>query len=119
MSERAAAGHYRGMDMDKNTTAKTRELRRIHEGRMIGGVCAGAGRFLGVDPNIVRLALAVFTLFGGAGIGLYIIGWLLIPEEDAPTSIAGDLFKKANESPAVQDAVQKTKDAVNKNRTRA
>ncbi|WP_067460685.1 PspC domain-containing protein [Actinomadura macra] len=103
------------MDMEKNTTT-SKQLRRTREGRMIAGVCSGAGRFLGVDPNIVRLGLAVFTIFGGAGIALYAIGWLLIPEEDAPTSIAEDLFKKAGDNPKVQDAVQKTKDAMNKNR---
>jgi len=84
---------------------------------MVAGVCSGAGQFLGVDANIVRLGLAVFTLFGGAGIALYAIGWLLIPEEDAPTSVAEDLFKKASDSPKVQETVQKAKDAMNKNRT--
>ncbi|QXJ22438.1 PspC domain-containing protein [Actinomadura graeca] len=104
------------MDMEKNTTTTDKQLRRTHEGRMLAGVCSGAARFLGVDANIVRLGLAVFTVFGGAGIALYAIGWLLIPEEDAPTSIAEDLFKKAGDSPKVQEAVRKTKDAVNKNR---
>ena len=104
------------MNLDKNTTTK-KQLRRTHEGRMVAGVCSGAGQFLGVDANIVRLGLAVFTLFGGAGIALYAIGWLLIPEEDAPTSVAEDLFKKASDSPKVQETVQKAKDAMNKNRT--
>ena len=75
--------------------------------------------FLGVDANIVRLVLAVFTVFGGAGVALYVIAWLLIPDEGAATSIAEDLFKKAQDNPNVQDAVQRTKDAVNKNRTHA
>ncbi|MFA1546837.1 PspC domain-containing protein [Actinomadura chokoriensis] len=104
------------MDMEKNTG---KQLRRTHEGRMLAGVCSGAARFLGVDPNILRLGLAVFTLFGGAGIGIYILAWVLIPEEGEPTSIAEDLFKKASDSPKVQEAVQKTKDAVGKNRTSA
>ncbi|NDU76061.1 PspC domain-containing protein [Actinomadura sp. DSM 109109] len=104
------------MDMDKSTG---KQLRRTREGRMIAGVCSGAGDYLGVDPNILRLGMAVFTIFGGAGVALYAIAWLLIPEEGAPTSVAEDLFKKAGESPTVQDAVRKTKDAVNKNRTHA
>lgn len=100
--------------MEKTTASKT--LRRTHEGRLIAGVCAGVGRFLGVDANIVRLGLAVFTLFGGAGIALYALGWLLMPDEGAPKSIAEDLAKKAGDSPAFQDAVQKAKDAVNNKR---
>ncbi|MEV5828709.1 PspC domain-containing protein [Spirillospora sp. NPDC052242] len=102
------------MDMEKSTASKS--LRRTHEGRLVAGVCAGVGRFLGVDPNIVRLGLALFTLFGGAGIALYVIGWLLMPDEGAPKSIAEDLAKKAGDSPAFQDAVRKAKDAVNTKR---
>ncbi|GAA4095132.1 MULTISPECIES: PspC domain-containing protein [Actinomadura] len=103
------------MDMEKSTD---RRLRRTRDGRMIAGVCSGAGRYLGVDPNILRVGLAVFTVFGGAGVLLYAIAWLLIPEEGAPTSLAEDLIKKGQESPAVQDAVQKAKDSLNKTRTR-
>ena len=105
--------------MEKNTPATTdKKLRRTHDGRMLAGVCSGAARYFGIDPNIVRLALAVFTLFGGAGIALYAIAWVIIPEEGAPKSIAEDLFKKASDSPTVQDAVQKSKDALNKNKDR-
>ncbi|WP_242909634.1 PspC domain-containing protein [Actinomadura terrae] len=106
------------MDFEKSTTTASKQLRRTRDGRMIAGVCSGAARFLGVDANIVRLGMAVFTVFGGAGIALYAIGWILIPEEGASTSIGEDLFKKAGESPTVQDAVNRTKDAVHKNRSR-
>ncbi|TDC77302.1 PspC domain-containing protein [Actinomadura sp. 7K507] len=107
------------MDMEKNTTGTTdKKLRRTHDGRMLAGVCSGAARYLGIDANIIRLGLAVFTLFGGAGIALYAIAWVIIPEEGAPKSIAEDLFKKASDSPTVQDAVQKSKDAINKNKDR-
>lgn len=106
--------------MEKNTTGTAgntdKQLRRTHDGRMVAGVCSGAAGYLGVDANIIRLGLAVFTVFGGTGIALYALAWLLIPEEGAQKSIAEDLFKKASDNPTVQDAVQKSKDAVNKNR---
>ncbi|MFB4308423.1 PspC domain-containing protein [Actinomadura sp. GTD37] len=104
------------MDMEKKSTGK--QLRRIREGRMVSGVSAGAARYLDIDVNIVRLGFAVLAVFG-PGIPIYILAWILIPEEGEPTSIAEDLFKKASDSPKVQDAVQKTKDAVAKNRTSA
>jgi phage shock protein PspC (stress-responsive transcriptional regulator) len=105
------------MDMEKSMSSDPAEkqLRRTREGRIIAGVCSGGARYLGVDANILRLALAAFTIFGGAGVLVYVIAWILIPEEGQPSSIAEDLIKKANENPTVQDAVQKTKDAVNKN----
>ncbi|MEW2357615.1 MULTISPECIES: PspC domain-containing protein [Thermomonosporaceae] len=99
------------MDIEKSTQKK---LRRTQDGRMVAGVCSGAARYLGVDANIIRLGLAVFTIFGGAGVAAYAIAWVLIPEEGRPTSIAEDLFKKANENPKVQETIQKTKDSLNK-----
>ncbi|RFU42733.1 PspC domain-containing protein [Actinomadura logoneensis] len=90
-----------------NTQNDTKQLRRTRDGRMIAGVCSGVGRYLGIDPNMVRLGLGVFTLFGGAGIALYIIAWLVMPEDGAESSVAEDLFQKAKESPTVQDATQK------------
>ena len=71
-----------------------KSLHRTNNGKMIAGVCSGLGEYLGVDPNIVRLALAIFTLLGGAGVLIYIAGWLLIPEEGKPTSIVQDLINK-------------------------
>lgn len=37
-------------------------------------------RTLGIDPILIRVAFVVLTIFGGSGIVLYLVGWLLIPE---------------------------------------
>lgn len=71
-----------------------RRLERTRDGRMIAGVCSGFGDYLGVDANILRVALAVVTVFGGAGLLAYALGWLLIPETGRPTSILQDLINK-------------------------
>ncbi len=59
--------------------------------RMLAGVAAGVADYLGVDPTIARIVLAVLVFVGGAGIPIYLAGWLLIPEEGAERSIASDL----------------------------
>jgi phage shock protein PspC (stress-responsive transcriptional regulator) len=64
-------------------------IRRSHTDRMLGGVAGGLARYFGVDPMIVRIAFVVLTVFGGAGIPLYLAGLLLIPDEGAEVSIAG------------------------------
>lgn len=112
MSESRRVGHARlhGHGEDHEHEAPPHP-RRPHDRRSL----LRRRAVLGVDANILRLGLAVFTIFGGAGIALYAIAWLLIPDEGATKSIAEDLAKKASDSPTVQDAVQKTKDAVNKN----
>lgn len=63
-------------------------LRRSQSDRVIGGVAAGFARWLGIDPVIVRVVLVVLAVFGGSGLLLYLIGWLFIPEEGAPSSQA-------------------------------
>lgn len=56
-------------------------MRRRSDDRVIAGVCSGLARTLGIDPIIVRVAVAAFTLAGGAGLFAYIIAWILIPED--------------------------------------
>jgi phage shock protein PspC (stress-responsive transcriptional regulator) len=78
-----------------NTTpGSSKQLTRTNDGRMVAGVCSGAGEYLGIDANILRLALAVFVIIGGSGILFYALGWLLIPEEGKQTSIVQDLINK-------------------------
>ena len=63
-------------------------LRRSHDDRMIAGVCEGLSRHFDVDPLLIRVVLGALTVFGGAGIVLYVLAWLTIPEDDAYDSIA-------------------------------
>jgi phage shock protein PspC (stress-responsive transcriptional regulator) len=68
-------------------------LRRPFEDRMLAGVAAGLARYFGVDATIVRIAFVVLTVFGGAGIPLYLAGLLLIPDEGSDQSIASSLIE--------------------------
>jgi len=56
-------------------------IRRSLDDRVIGGVCGGLGRYFGVDPIFFRVAFVVLTIGGGSGVLLYLIGWIVIPEE--------------------------------------
>jgi phage shock protein C len=68
-------------------------LRRPTHDRMIAGVAAGIADYFDVDVTVVRIAIAVLSVFGGAGIALYIAGWLLMPEEGSERSIANRLTR--------------------------
>ena len=67
-------------------------LRRAYQGRLLAGVCAGLADSFGVDVTIVRVAFAVFTFLGGAGVPAYLACWLLIPEEGCEQSLAAELI---------------------------
>jgi phage shock protein PspC (stress-responsive transcriptional regulator) len=71
--------------------APQRLRRPIHD-RMVAGVAAAIAEYLDVDVTIVRIVIAVLTVAGGAGVAVYIAGWLLIPEEGADHSIADDFL---------------------------
>jgi phage shock protein C len=48
---------------------------------MLGGVAGGVASYLQVDPALTRLAFAALVLAAGAGLLLYVIAWIVIPEE--------------------------------------
>jgi phage shock protein PspC (stress-responsive transcriptional regulator) len=57
-----------------------RKLYRSRTNRMLGGVCGGIGEYLGLDPTLIRLLWVFFGLAYGAGILVYILAWIIIPE---------------------------------------
>jgi phage shock protein C len=72
--------------MNENTATgddtTVRAFRRSRDDRMVAGVCAGAARLLGVDVALLRVLLVAATLFGlGAGALVYLICWIVVPEE--------------------------------------
>ena len=65
-----------------NETTTTRKLRRSRSDRMVAGVCGGAARMLGVDAALIRVILVAATILGfGTGAILYLICWMIVPEE--------------------------------------
>ena len=56
-----------------------KKLYRIEEGKKIAGVCGGLAEYIDVDVTLIRLAWALFTLFGGAGIVAYIAAAIIMP----------------------------------------
>jgi phage shock protein C len=57
----------------------TGKLMRTQNDRMISGVCGGLGRYLHIDPVLVRFAFVLFTLAGGAGALIYLILLIVMP----------------------------------------
>ncbi|MEP7025034.1 MAG: PspC domain-containing protein [Actinomycetota bacterium] len=63
-------------------------LRRVSQGRLIGGVAEGLAVRTGFDVTLVRTVLVLAGLISGFGAAAYVLAWLLIPEEGADTAIA-------------------------------
>ena len=58
-----------------------KKLYRSQEEKWLGGVCGGLGEYFNIDPIIVRLIFVAFALIAGGGLLLYLIMWLIIPQE--------------------------------------
>lgn len=58
-----------------------RRLLRSRTDRMIGGVCGGLAQYFGLDSSALRVISALLIMFGGMSVWVYLILWLVIPEE--------------------------------------
>jgi len=99
--------HDGGMMRDNNTqtdamtnTTDQNGLQRSREQRIVAGVAGGLGKRFGVSPWWFRAGFIVLSAFGGLGLALYAIGWLLIPEAGQLDSIAAQWIGRADGSDA-------------------
>jgi phage shock protein C len=70
-----------------------KKLMRSRAYRKIAGVCAGMGHYLDLDVTLVRLVWVLVTILAGIfpGVVVYVLAWIVIPEEPAaiPFAAAG------------------------------
>lgn len=58
-----------------------RKLYRSRTDKMIAGVCGGIAKYFNVDATIVRLLFVLFFILGGGALLVYVIMWLIVPQE--------------------------------------
>jgi phage shock protein PspC (stress-responsive transcriptional regulator) len=58
-----------------------RKLYRLSESKKLAGICAGLGDYFDLDPVLFRLLFVISVLFGGVGILIYVLLWILVPEK--------------------------------------
>src|SRR3712207_9487496 len=91
MEDAAEGAHHRLMETVNDTPPPTdapppyktpgNRLTRSTGDKVVGGLAGGLGRYFGIDPVVFRIAFVVLTLAGGSGILLYLVGWLMIPDD--------------------------------------
>lgn len=59
-------------------------LRRSRRDRMIAGVVGGLADYFGLDPTVARIIYVLVSILSAAfpGILVYILLWILIPQQD-------------------------------------
>ncbi len=90
---------------DNERVKGAKKLYRDPETAMLAGVSSGLAAYFNIDPSIPRLFFVLLTIFGGTGILIYIILWLVLPEADTPLKQS----ELRGESPTIKDIEKKFK----------
>ncbi|TFH31920.1 MAG: PspC domain-containing protein [Anaerolineales bacterium] len=80
------------------------KLVRLRSEAMLGGVCAGLGAYLRIDPSFVRLFFILLAFAEGVGVGVYLVLWLLLPRESVQEGQAMDATIRENASEMAERA---------------
>lgn len=99
-------------DSEKNNSERSsyRRMYRDPDNRIIGGVSSGLAAYWQLDPTLVRIIFVLLCIFGLAGLLLYLILWIILPEastvnqklemrgEPVNLSNIGEFFRKEFEN---------------------
>ena len=60
---------------------EVKKLTRSNDERWLAGVCGGLAKYFNIDVTLVRVIFVVLGLFGLGGVIIYLLLWVLIPQE--------------------------------------
>jgi phage shock protein C len=66
--------------------AQTHKLYRSRTDRKLAGVCGGLAQYSNADVTLIRVLFVVLALLGGPGLVIYLVLWIIVPEEPQGTA---------------------------------
>lgn len=69
------------MKLDKDGDHMKKRLERSRKENVLAGVCGGIAKYLNIDVIVVRAIWFISAVFGGPGLGTYIICAIIMPKE--------------------------------------
>lgn len=79
-----------------------KKLTRISDGKMIAGVCTGLAKYLNMDVSLVRIIMVLLTVFTSTGLIIYLVVWLVAPEDKSGHTGVDDLKEQFGTKPQGQ-----------------
>ena len=59
-----------------------KKLYKVEEGKKVEGVCGGIAEYFDIDPTLIRLGFALFTVCSaGTGLIAYLVCALIMPKK--------------------------------------
>jgi len=83
-----------------------KKLHRSKNDKIFAGICGGLAEYFEIDATIIRLLFILIVAFGGSGILIYLLLWLVMPRSQSEPAVineqsvkefAQDLKEKAQE----------------------
>jgi phage shock protein C len=84
MTQRTPCSGARDLEREEKTmgtVAQTRRLYRSRTDRKLAGVCGGLAQYFNTDATLMRVLFVVLALLGGPGLVVYLVLWIVVPEE--------------------------------------
>jgi phage shock protein C len=81
--------------------SRPRRLYRSTHDRMFAGVAGGLAVYFGIDASLIRLAFVLLGLLSGIGVVIYIVAWVVTPEEPGHAA--------AHDAPQTKEAAEQVK----------
>lgn len=78
-------------------------LYRSEINKIFGGVAGGLGEYFDIDPTIIRLLFVLLAIFGGSGLIIYLVLWILVPSA-SNRNASGEEYIQQNVSDIKQKA---------------
>lgn len=99
----------------RKKSASSRKLFRDTDNSYIGGVSSGLSHYFGIDTIWIRFAWILLLIFGGTGILLYILLWILVPEAKTTAEkimMTGDPVNISNIEKKIKDGFENVSETV-------
>ncbi len=86
------ATNKKSTDEDSKANPKS-QIYRSETNKVVAGVAGGLGEYFNIDPTIIRIIFVLLTIFGGSGILIYLILWIVIPSENSSEKLSTESIK--------------------------
>jgi phage shock protein C len=57
-----------------------RKLYRSQSQRILAGICGGMAEYFNIDATVMRVLFLILAVFGGSGLVLYLVMWIVVPD---------------------------------------
>ncbi len=70
--------------------SEIKKLYRSRTNKLLAGVCGGLGKYFKIDPVFIRIIFAVGIIWNFFTIIVYLLMWLIVPEEPSDENDKND-----------------------------